>query len=253
MNLRLATVPATPGAQARVPRGLLVAGVVAAAVLAAVTAGLIELPDLETALTDLSDSLGAWTYALVASLAFLETGAFVGLVAPGETAIVLGGVVAAEGGVDLGLILVVAWTAAALGDFASFLLGQRLGRRFLLSRGPQLGVTAPRLERVEGFFARHGAKAILIGRFVGIVRAVAPFLAGASRLRLRDFLPWSLLGTATWTATFTLVGYAFHNSFASAAHHLAHGALALAVVAAAVLALRARHQARAASRPAGAR
>ena len=95
MNLRLATAPATPGAQARVPRGLLVAGVVAAVVLAAVTAGLIELPDLETALTDLSDSLGAWTYALVASLAFLETGAFVGLVAPGETAIVLGGVVAA--------------------------------------------------------------------------------------------------------------------------------------------------------------
>jgi membrane-associated protein len=245
MNLRLATAPATPGAQARVPRGLLVVGVVAAAVLAAVTAGLIELPDLEAALTDLSDSLGAWTYALVASLAFLETGAFVGLVAPGETAIVLGGVVAAEGGVDLGLILVVAWTAAALGDLASFLLGQRLGRRFLLTRGPRLGVTAPRLERVEGFFARHGAKAILIGRFVGIVRAVAPFLAGASRLRLRAFLPWSLLGTATWTATFTLVGYAFHNSFASAAHHLAHGALALAVVAAAVLALRARHQARA--------
>jgi membrane-associated protein len=244
MNLRLATAPAAPSAQARVPRGLLALGVVAAAILAAVASGLVELPDLETALTDLSDSLGAWTYLLVAGLAFLETGAFVGLVAPGETAIVLGGVVAAEGGVDLGLILVVAWTAAALGDFASFLLGQRLGRRFLLAHGPRLGVTAPRLQRVEGFFARHGAKAILIGRFVGIVRAVAPFLAGASRLRLRAFLPWSLLGTGTWTATFTLVGYAFHHSFASAAHHLAHGALAVAVLAAVVLALRARRHAR---------
>jgi membrane-associated protein len=243
MNLRLATAPSGAGAPVRVPRGLLAAGLVAAAVFAAVSTGLVRLPDLETALTDLSDSLGAWTYLLVAALAFLETGAFVGLVAPGETAIVLGGVVAAEGGVDLGLILVVAWAAAALGDLASFLLGQRLGRRFLLAHGPRLGVTAPRLERVEGFFARHGAKAILIGRFVGIVRAVAPFLAGASRLRLRAFLPWSLLGTATWTATFTLVGYAFHHSFASAAHHLAHGALALAVVAAVVLALRARRQA----------
>jgi membrane-associated protein len=244
MNLRLATEPAAPGTRAGVPRGVLALGVVAAAVLAAVAGGLIELPDLETALTDLSDSLGAWAYLLVAGLAFLETGAFVGLVAPGETAIVLGGVVAAEGGVDLGLILVVAWAAAALGDLASFLLGQRLGRRFLLAHGPRLGVTAPRLQRVEGFFARHGAKAILIGRFVGIVRAVAPFLAGASRLRLRAFLPWSLLGTATWTATFTLVGYAFHRSFASAAHHLAHGALALAVLAAAVLVVRTRLQAR---------
>ncbi|HEX7300986.1 MAG TPA: DedA family protein [Solirubrobacteraceae bacterium] len=244
MNPRLATAPSTPRAWHGVPRGLLAAGVLAAAALAAVTAGLIEPPDLETALTDLSDSLGAWTYLLVAGLAFLETAAFVGLIAPGETAIVLGGVVAAEGGVDLGLILVVAWAAAALGDLTSFLLGQRLGRRFLLSRGPRLGVTPARLQRVECFFARHGAKAILIGRFVGIVRAVAPFLAGASRLRLRGFLPWSLLGTATWTATFTLVGYAFHRSFASAAHHLAHGALALAVVATVLLALRARRQAR---------
>jgi len=138
----------------------------------------------------------------------------------------------------------VAWVAAALGDFASFVLGQKLGRRFLIARGPRLGVTAPRLERVEGFFDRHGPKAILIGRFVGIVRAVAPFLAGASGMRLRAFLPWSLLGTAVWATTFTLVGYAFHRSFASAAHTLTHGAFALAVVAAAVLLLRAWRRAR---------
>jgi len=245
MNLRPLTVPSTPGGQRHVPRGLVIGGLLAATAFAAVTAGLVRLPDLETVLTDLSDSLGAWTYLLVATLAFLETGAFVGLIAPGETAIVLGGVVAAEGGVDLGLILLVAWSAAALGDFASFLLGQRLGRRFLVARGPRLGVTAERLERVEGFFARHGAKAILIGRFVGIIRAVAPFLAGASRLRLRNFLPWSLLGTGLWTAAFTLVGYAFHDSFASAAHHLAHIAFGGAAVIAVVLLVGARLQARA--------
>ena len=78
------------------------------------------------------------------------------------------------------------------------------------------------------------------------MRAVAPFLAGASGMRLRSFLPWSLLGTALWATAFTLVGYAFHESFASAAHTLTHGALALAVVVAAVLAIRAHRQARAA-------
>jgi membrane-associated protein len=244
MNLRLSTAPSGPDGAIRVPRGLLALGVLAAAAFAAVTAGLVETPDLEKALTDLSDTLGAWAYLLVAALAFLETGAFVGLIAPGETAIVLGGVVAAQGGVDLPVILLVAWVAAALGDLASFLLGQRLGRRFLIARGPRLGVTAARLERVEGFFDRHGAKAILIGRFIGIVRAVAPFLAGASGMRLRAFLPWSLLGTAAWATTFTLVGYVFHRSFASAAHTLTHGALALAVVATAVLLLRAWLQAR---------
>ena len=92
---------------------------------------------------------------------------------------------------------------------------------------------------MEGFFAQHGPKAILAGRFIGIVRAVAPFLAGASGMRLRAFLPWSLLGTAAWAATFTLVGYVFHESFSAAADYVAHGAFGLAVLAALALALRA--------------
>ena len=221
---------------------LLGAGLAAAALFAAVQAGLVQAPDLEGILTDLSDSLGAWTYALVGALAFLETGAFVGLIAPGETAVVLGGVVAAEGGVHLIPMLAITWAAAALGDLASFALGRRLGRQFLVEHGARIGVTAPRLERVEAFFSRHGGKAILIGRFIGLVRAVAPFLAGASAMRLRAFLPWSLLGTGLWATTFTLVGYAFHDSFSAAAGNLTHGALALAVIAAAVFAWRARQR-----------
>ena len=223
----------------RPPALLLGLALVAAAGFALTTAGVIELPDLEAALTDLSETLGAWTYALVAALAFLETGAFVGLIAPGETAVVLGGVVAAQGEVDFVTMLLLVWVAAALGDFASFLLGRRLGRRFLVTRGPRIGVTPPRLEKVERFFDRHGPKAILVGRFVGIVRAVAPFLAGSSGMRVRAFLPWSVLGTAAWAATFTLVGYIFHRSFSAAADYVTHGAFALAVVAGVVLALRA--------------
>jgi membrane-associated protein len=236
-----------PAARATAPRtvALMVgAAALAATLFAVVAAGLVRPPDLEGALTSLSETLGAWTYALVAGLAFLETGAFVGLVAPGETAIVLGGVVAAQGDADLALMLLIAWPAAALGDLASFLLGRRLGRRFLLARGPRLGVSAARLERVERFFARHGAKAILLGRFIGLVRAVAPFLAGASGMRLRAFLPWSLLGTAVWVTTFTLAGYAFHESFSAAAGYLTHAALALAVIAAAALAWREHRRAR---------
>src|SRR3954453_2820532 len=203
----------------------------------------VQLPDLEHALTELSDTLGAWTYALVAGLAFLETGAFVGLVAPGETAIVLGGVVAAQGEISLPAVLAIAWVAAVLGDLASFALGARLGRRFIQRHGPRLGMTAPRVERVERFYARHGAKAILVGRFIGIIRAVSPFLAGSSGLRFRAFLPWSLLGTAVWASAFTLVGYAFSESFSQAAGALTHGAFALALVAALLLAVRAHRRA----------
>ena len=166
----------------------------------------------------------------MAGLAFLETGAFVGLIAPGETAVVLGGVVAAEGEVSLALLLPLAWLAAALGDLASFWLGKRLGRRFLLAHGPRLGLTAPRLDRVDDFFDRHGPRAILAGRFIGIVRAVAPFLAGASGMPLRAFLPWSLLGTAVWATAFTLIGYAFSHSFGTATDALTHAALVLALL-----------------------
>jgi membrane-associated protein len=223
----------------RPPAALVAVAALAAAGFALTLTGVIQLPDLEEALTDLSDTLGAWTYALVGGLAFLETGAFVGLVAPGETAVVLGGVVAAEGGVDLVPMLLIVWLSAAAGDLASFMLGRRLGRRFLVARGPRLGVTPERLARVDAFFDRHGAKAILVGRFVGIIRAVAPFLAGASGMKVRAFLPWSLLGTAAWGTAFTLVGYVFHESFSSAADLLTHGMLAAAVVVALVLAFRA--------------
>jgi membrane-associated protein len=224
-------------------RALAAVGVVAATGLVLTATGTVALPDLQGALTDLSDRLGAWTYVLVAALAFLETGAFVGLIAPGETAVVLGGVVAAQGRVSLAAMLLLAWWAAALGDLTSFGLGRKLGRRFLLRRGPRIGVTSARLARVEGFFDRHGPKAILAGRFIGIVRAVAPFSAGASNMRLRAFLPWSLLGTAAWSSAFVLVGYAFSSSFDAAAGVLTHGALALAVLASGVLIVRARRTA----------
>jgi membrane protein DedA with SNARE-associated domain len=224
-------------------RTLLIAAAAVAAIAFALTAtGTVELPSLEHALTELSDTLGAWTYALVGGLAFLETGAFVGLLAPGETAIVLGGVVAAEGGVDLLPIVLVAWVFAALGDLASFVLGQRLGRRFLYRHGPRMGMTEPRVHRVERFYATHGPKAILVGRFVGIVRAVSPFLAGSSGLKLRTFLPWSILGTAVWAAAFTLVGYGFHESFSEASGTLTHAMLGLAVIVAGALAWRAHRQ-----------
>lgn len=225
-------------------RRRLIVATLAAAVLAALAVGAVPLPDVQAALTRLADSLGTWTYGFVAALAFLETGAFVGLVVPGETAIVLGGVAAAGGSVDLALLIPLAWTAAALGDLVSFLLGRRLGRRFMLVRGPALGVSPARFERVEAFFARHGAKAIVVGRFIGIVRAVAPFIAGASGMRLRTFVPWSVVGTGLWATTFTLIGFAFHRSFAAAADALTHGALAVAVAAAVVLIWRHHRRAR---------
>ena len=211
---------------------ILALGALGAAVTALVVVGVAPLPDIDGTLEDASRTLGAWAYPAVAGFALLETGAFVGLVVPGETAVVVGGVVAARGEVELVPLIGLVWVAAGTGDLVSFLLGRRLGRPFLERHGARMRLGPERLGQVERFYARHGGKAVLVGRFAGLVRAVSPFLAGASGLALRRFLPWSLAGALLWSVTFILVGYAFSESFAESGETAARIALAVALTAA---------------------
>jgi membrane protein DedA with SNARE-associated domain/diacylglycerol kinase family enzyme len=222
-----------------------VLGAAAVTVTAALfVVGLIPLPDFDRLFDEASTGLGAWAYPAVAGFALFETGAFIGLLVPGETAIVVGGVVAASGDVALVPLIGLVWVAATTGDVVSFVLGRRLGRPFLDRHGPRLRLGPERVAYVERFYDRHGGKAILLGRFAGLIRAVSPFLAGSSGLALRGFLPWSAAGALLWAATFTLIGYAFSESFAQAgdaAARVALGAVAIAALAyAAVTVVRAR-------------
>jgi len=209
--------------------------VLVAAGLAVYGTGVIHLPDLDAVLTDVGSALGQWTYLLVGVLAFLETGAFVGLVAPGETAIIVGGVVAGQGEIDLIALIAVVWACAVAGDLTSFFLGRRLGRAFLVKHGEKVKITSDRLETVEDFFEKHGGKAILIGRFVGLVRAIAPFLAGSSGMKMRRFLPYDVLGAGLWATTFCLLGYIFWRSLDQVLSIAKQGALALGTVIAVVV------------------
>jgi membrane-associated protein len=212
--------------------------------------GLIETPDVSGALSEAADSLGAWTYVAIPLLAFLETGAFVGLVVPGETAIVVGGVVAERGEVELAPLIVLVWVAAMAGDLVSFLLGRRFGRPFLDRYGPRFHIRPDHVERVERFFASHGGKAVLVGRFVGLLRALNPFVAGASAFPLRRFLPYTAIGAAGWATAFTLVGYGFSESFERSGTTATRIALAGALLAGALMILAARlRRGRRASRP----
>ena len=150
--------------------------------------------DLQQALQDISSKLGAFTYVLVGLAAFLETAAFVGLVLPGETVVILGGALAGQGETSVVLTIGVVWAGALAGDSVSFLLGRRLGREFLLRHGPKVRITHERFARVEDYFSRHGGKTIVIGRFIGLVRALAPFIAGSSGMRYGYYLPFSVRG-----------------------------------------------------------
>jgi undecaprenyl-diphosphatase len=203
---------------------------VAAAIAVYASGVLSEIPDIETLIEDIAQALGKWTYALVGALAFLETGAFVGLIAPGEFTVILGGVIAGQGEINVLLLLAITWLSAFLGDTTSFMIGSRLGRGFLERHGPRVKITAERLSQVEGYFQRHGGKTILIGRFIGLVRALAPFIAGSSKMPYRRFAPYSVIGTGLWSATFVLLGYVFWQSFEKVAGIAGRATLVFGIV-----------------------
>ena len=186
--------------------------------------------DLQGLLEDLSHTLGAWTYLIVAVFAFAETGAIIGLVVPGETTMLLGGAVAGQGAINIYLLIAIAWFSAWLGDTTSFFLGRRLGREFVLKHGPRFGINHERFEKVEDYFGRHGGKTIFIGRWISLVRAFAPFIAGSSGMGYRAFVPYSVLGTGLWASLHILIGYFFSKSIETAGHYAARGAAALATL-----------------------
>jgi membrane protein DedA with SNARE-associated domain len=206
---------------------LLIGGAIAVVALLVYSSGLVALPDFKKIVEDAGNKLGNWTYLLVGVMAFFETGAFVGLIAPGETFLIFGGVVAGQGTISLVTLIAITWTCAVLGDLASFVAGRKLGREFLLKHGPKVHITEERVHTVEAFFARHGGKAIFLGRFVGIVRAVNPFLAGSSGMAFRRFLPYDVVGAGTWATMLLVLGYVFWQSFDRVLHYAEQGTLAL--------------------------
>ncbi|HEX7289585.1 MAG TPA: VTT domain-containing protein [Conexibacter sp.] len=216
---------------------MLVGGGLAALAALAYGLGLFELPDLDKLLKDVGSTLGAWTYVLVGVLCFLESGAFLGLVIPGETAIVVGGFVAGQGEIDVIVLIAIVWTTAVAGDLVSFALGRRLGRDFLVRHGPRFQITEERIQQVERFYDRHGGKAVFLGRWVGLVRAVSPFLAASSGMSLRRFLPYDVLAAGAMGTLFCLIGYVFWHSLDKVLEIARKGLFALGTTIVVVVAL----------------
>lgn len=215
------------------PAALAAAGV---ALAAAIAAGAIAVPDLAVALSDALDSLGAWIYVLVPALILAETTALAGFLVHGELVLVVGGVAAQRGSASLVALIALTWAAAVAGDSLSLGLGRRLGRPFLARHGARFGAHAERLRKVERFFARHGGKALVLGRFTGFTRSLLPFVAGSSGLPLRRLLPFSALSGLVWTVAFIGIGYGFSESFTDAGETVTR-AMLVAVLLALVLAL----------------
>lgn len=202
--------------------------------------GGVGMPDGEGAVESAADALEGWVYPFAIGMAFFETTIPpVTLIYPGEWGLMLCGAIAGAGSADLVPLLLIGWLVSAAGDSLTFLLGRRLGRRFLLRTGRGLGLTEERLGNVDRWFDRYGPLAACFGRLLPLARPFGPFLAGASKLEYRRFLPWNVLGCLLFSVVFVGLGYVFYNSYDQVAETVGRlGLLALVVLVAAVVLVR---------------
>ncbi|GAC1449523.1 MAG: hypothetical protein PVSMB10_01600 [Pseudarthrobacter sp.] len=173
-------------------------------------------------------------YIAVFCLVFAEDALFVGFVIPGETAAVLGGVVASRGQVELWLMMVLVVVAAITGDSVGYEVGKHYGPRILKSR--LLARHARQLNKAKDFLHRRGGSAVFLGRFTAFFRAVMPALAGTAHMPYPRFLVWNAAGGLTWGIGFVLLGYLAGNSYEAVAKAAGRD-IAVVVAAVAVVAL----------------
>jgi membrane protein DedA with SNARE-associated domain len=172
---------------------------------------------------------GPVAYVVIAALVFGEAALFVGFVLPGETAVLLGGVLASTGRLTLGVLLVLVVVAAVVGDSVGFEIGKAFGPRLLDVR--LLRRHRERLEKAQAYLRNRGGRAVVLGRWTAFLRAVMPALAGASRMHYPTFLTYNAFGGLVWGVGVTLAGYYAGTSYQVVAARLSQaGAAAAAVV-----------------------
>ena len=153
------------------------------------------------ALIDIPANVG---YTLVFVLIAIET---MGIPVPAETALIGAALLAHRGQMDIGTLTIVAAVAAILGDNVGFAIGRHFGRRLFVHPGPGLKHRLKVLEIGEPFFARHGPKAVFLGRWVAGLRIASAWLAGMNKMPWPTFLFWNALGGITWAASISLSIY----------------------------------------------
>jgi membrane-associated protein len=186
-----------------------------------------------------SDVLGlsGWVaYLVIAALVFGETAVFVGFVLPGEIAAVLGGVLASRGHLSLPVVIIIVVVAAISGPFVGYEIGRRMGNR-LFSARPLRRVQGG-VDRTRLVLSNRGGIAVLLGRFVAIVRALMPAAAGAAEVRYRTFTLYNVLGGLIWGVGYVLLGYLAGSAYAVIEREVGTGlAIAIGVIVVAVIAV----------------
>src|SRR5262245_39838787 len=165
---------------------------------------------LDRHLSGVIHDYGTWTYLLLFLIVFCETGLVVTPILPGDSLLFAVGTFVAAGALDLGLTLLLLSTAAVLGDTVNYAIGYRVGPR-VFGQSESRFLKREYLDRTHRFYERHGAKTIVLARFVPIIRTFAPFVAGIGRMSYGRFLAYNVVGGVGWIVILVLGGYEFGN------------------------------------------
>ncbi|HEY0374923.1 MAG TPA: VTT domain-containing protein [Amnibacterium sp.] len=149
------------------------------------------------------ESLGPWALVAIAVIVFIESGVLFPFL-PGDSLLVSAGLLHAHLGLSVPLIALVGFVAAVAGDQVGYLLGHAFGGRLFKEDAKVLKTS--RLRETEAFFQKYGGRALVLGRFVPIVRTYVPLAAGSARYPYRRFVPWNVLGAFLWAVGVTVVG-----------------------------------------------
>lgn len=164
---------------------------------------------LDTHLSEIIGQYGAWTYALLFVVIFMETGLVVTPFLPGDSLLFAAGTFAALDALNVYLLIGLLFAAAVLGDTVNYWIGHRIGRRAY--SGEVKWIKKEYMDRTHAFFEKHGGKTIFLARFVPIIRTFAPFVAGVSRMSYGYFISYNFIGALVWVPLFAFAGYFFGN------------------------------------------
>ena len=153
---------------------------------------------------------GVWVYAILFAVIFSETGFVVTPFLPGDSLLFVAGAVAASGAMNVHLLVALLIAAGVLGNAVNYAVGRWLGRHFFTDRGSRW-LNPEHLEKAHAFYERHGGKAVVISRFLPIVRTYIPFVAGMGSMQPGRFAAFNVLGAVLWVGSLCYAGYFFGN------------------------------------------
>jgi membrane-associated protein len=165
---------------------------------------------LDVHLVKMVAQYGIWIYAILFAIIFSETGFVVTPFLPGDSLLFVAGAVAATGGMNAHLLVALLIAAAFLGNMTNYAIGRWLGRHFFTDHGSRW-LNPQHLEKAHAFYDRHGGKAVVISRFLPIVRTYIPFVAGMGSMEPGRFTMFNFAGAVLWVGALTYLGFFFGN------------------------------------------